>query len=243
MHRHLRTALAVACLLAVPRAGAAQESAKKDLEPLQGTWRLVSFEIQGKAIDLDDKGPRWVIKGNKVYYAGKELTALTVDGATKPQSMDLAFVSPKRTYEAIYSVADDTLKICANRQTDGVKQRPEAFTTEDMPELRLLVFRRDKGDAKEGLSGFIGIRIKKGDEENEVLVDEPLKGSPAEKAGLKSGDLILKVGGKDATGVVQVVETVRAVRPNSDITLRVRRDGKERDITVRAGVMPFMYLD
>jgi uncharacterized protein (TIGR03067 family) len=246
MNRPALTALAVVLVLAATRAGAGgdpQEDAKKALADLQGTWRLTAVENQGRTNDLADDGPRWLIKGNKVFYAGKELAVLTADGATKPKSLDLAFAEPKRSYEGIYSVKDDELKICVNRNTEGVKERPTDFATEGKPDLRVLVFRRDKGSATEGLRGFVGIRIKVGSDEKEVVIDGALPNSPAEKAGLKQNDILLKVGSREATGIKQVVDMIREIKPNTEITLRVRRDDKERDVTVKVGVMPFMYLD
>jgi uncharacterized protein (TIGR03067 family) len=242
MKRPVWIALALASLLALSRAGG-QETVKQETDALQGTWRLTAIEIAGRTTDLPEDGPRWVIKGNKVSYAGKELAVLTLDGATKPKSMDLAFVTPKNTYEAVYAVDADTLKICANSQTSGVKERPSGFDTKDTMGLRLLVFRRDKGDGMAGIRGFVGIRIKAGDDGMGVVIDGALPGSPAEKAGLKQDDVLLKVGSREASTVKDTVEMVREIRPNTDITLRVRRDGKERDITVKVGVMPFMYLD
>jgi uncharacterized protein (TIGR03067 family) len=243
MKRLVLTALAAVLALAVSRSAASQEGAKKELAALKGTWQLTAVEIAGATNDLGDTGPQWVIKDNKVMYAGKELAVLTVDGATTPKSMDLALVNPKRSYEAIYSLTDDTLKICVNRQTDGVKERPSGFATKDKENLRLLVFRRAKGDGMEGLRGFVGIRIKAGEDGKGVIIDAPLKDSPADKAGLKAEDVLLKVGNREATDVKQVVDMVREIRPNSEVTLRVRRDDKERDITVRVGIMPFFYLD
>lgn len=50
---------------------------------------------------------------------------------------------------------------------------------------------------KEGLAGqFSGIGAELGIKEKQIIVIAPLAGSPAEKAGLKAGDLILKVDGE-----------------------------------------------
>lgn len=46
----------------------------------------------------------------------------------------------------------------------------------------------------------IGIYMIKNEEKNRVQVLTPIKDSPAEEAGLKSGDLIIKVDGKEYTG-------------------------------------------
>jgi uncharacterized protein (TIGR03067 family) len=200
------------------------------------------MEIDGKAIEFPDRAPTWVIKGDKVIYGGQTLAVLTLDASSSPKSIDLGFLDRKRVFEGIYTVADDTLRICVNRQTEGVKERPVRFETQGEADWRLLVFRRGQGDGMEGLSGFVGIALRRDDDKG-VVVAMVLEGSPALKAGLKKDDVILRVGDQEATGVREVVEMVRRVRPGSELTLRIRRDGKERDVTVRVGVMPFSLLD
>jgi C-terminal processing protease CtpA/Prc len=148
--------------------------------------------------------------------------------------------------EGIYVVDDDTLKICVNPATDGVKERPGEFSTKDKPGHRLLVFKRDKDrkpDSIEGLAGFVGVQIKVDDDSKQVMVVDTNKGSPAEKAGLKKDDVLLKIGDQDATDLKSVVNTIRKVKPGSELSLRINRDGKEKDLTVKATVVPFFPLD
>src|SRR5258708_39714687 len=138
----------IACLLLVvlhPLASAGEDQAKTDkLAALQGTWKVKALEFDGKPSDLPEVSFWWVIQGDKVFYGGQELAKLTVDAATKPPCIDLAFRNPDRVYEAIYAVEADTLKICVNRATEGVKERPSSFSTEGKPGWRLLVFSKDK---------------------------------------------------------------------------------------------------
>ncbi len=63
--------------------------------------------------------------------------------------------------------------------------------------------------------------------ENEVVVVAPLKGSPAEKAGLEPQDIIVKVDGKplDGLSLEQVVTMIRGPK-GSVVTLGVERKGK-----------------
>jgi uncharacterized protein (TIGR03067 family) len=219
---------------------------KKSLTSLQGAWKLVSVEAGGEARDLAGQQPRWLIKDNKVLYGGEELAVLTVDASTTPKSIDLAFVTPKRTYEGIYTIDGDTFKICVNAMTEGAKERPPEFSTKGKSNLRMLVFDRDKevkGNADEGVSGFVGIMIRFDMERSQVVIADLVGESPAKKAGLKKDDVLIKVAGSDATDLRTVVNTIRQTKPGSEVAFRVRRDGKEKDITVKAGVMPFFYVD
>lgn len=219
---------------------------KKGFAELQGTWKLMSVEIDGEPMnDRLDEFPRWVIRGNKVRYGGQELAMLTVDPTTTPKSLDLSFRNPARTYEAVYAVEGDTLKICANRMTEGVKERPADFTTAGKPDRRLLIFKRGKagtGDGIEG-AGFIGIEIRISDDKKTVVVSGTFEGSPARKAGLKKGDVIVSAGNAEATDLPTVVRTIRQARAGSEVSVRIRRGDKELDVSLKAGVLPFYLLD
>jgi uncharacterized protein (TIGR03067 family) len=242
----------IVCLLAVSvpalAAGSFDDDArtKKDLAALEGTWKLVSLEVEGKAMELPEKPPVWVIKGNRVRYGAEDLATLTLDATVTPKTVDLAFLNPKRVFEGVYSIEGDTLKVCANRTTEGAKERPTGFATEGKPELRLLVFARDK-DGKsagaENLTGFVGIALRADEERKELVLQDVLDGSPAKKAGLMKDDVLVKIGDLEATDLQAVVRQCRQAKPGSELTVRVKRDGKERDVVVKVGVFPFTLLD
>jgi len=82
-------------------------------------------------------------------------------------------------------------------------------------------------DLQQGTSGeFGGLGIEVGMEDGFVLVISPIEDTPAYKAGLKSGDLIMKL---DSTAVkgLSLNEAVKLMRgkPGSTITLQVLRKG------------------
>jgi uncharacterized protein (TIGR03067 family) len=237
----------IACLLAVGYGAAdlpAAPAAPKGPAELQGTWKLVSVEVNGKPVDVTDQQPRWVIRGDKVRYGGEEIASLAVDAKAAPKIIDLSFLSPKRAYEGIYAVEKDKLKVCVNKQTDGVKERPDGFSTKDKENWRLLVFERDKaakGEATEGLSGYVGVALRFYQDQKEVAVSDLIDGAPAKKAGLRKGDVVLKVGDAAVTDLRSAIKAVQQAKPGTKVTFRVRRDGKERDVTVKAGVLPFTW--
>lgn len=85
-------------------------------------------------------------------------------------------------------------------------------------------------DFKEGLSGqFQGIGAELGIREKQIIVIAPLDGTPAQKAGIKAGDAILKVDGKDTGGwtLSQAVEKIRGPK-GSDVVLSILRKGEEK---------------
>jgi len=58
------------------------------------------------------------------------------------------------------------------------------------------------------------------------------EGSPAAKAGLEVGDVILKIDGRAVEGSADLSRTIRAIKPGNKVNLAVWRGGKPRDLTV-----------
>jgi len=68
-----------------------------------------------------------------------------------------------------------------------------------------------------------------------VLVAEVLDGTPAQKAGLENGDVILRLGGDAVRNPNDLSRRVASLPPGEKVRLRVLRDGKERNLTVTLG--------
>ncbi|XVQ82432.1 S1C family serine protease [Microbispora siamensis] len=64
-----------------------------------------------------------------------------------------------------------------------------------------------------------------------AVVSSITAGSPAEKAGLKEGDLITKINDKLVDSAEALVGTIRSSRPGDKVTVTFTRDGKENTIT------------
>jgi serine protease Do len=71
--------------------------------------------------------------------------------------------------------------------------------------------------------------------ENGILVTEVLEESPAAKAGLKQGDIITELNGKEVVSNESFRNAVSLMAPGAEIKLVVFRDGKEEKITVEIG--------
>jgi hypothetical protein len=61
-----------------------------------------------------------------------------------------------------------------------------------------------------------------------VLVTEVIEDSPAEKAGLQAGDVILGVAGDDVASPSDIRRAVRGHEPGETVEVRVKRRGAER---------------
>jgi uncharacterized protein (TIGR03067 family) len=222
-----------------------QPKLKKELAELQGVWRLTGFLVDGKEAFLQEhKQIRWVIKNDKVFYGGDELARLTLDPAANPRCIDVDLVKLKRVHEGIYKLDKDRLQICVSMMTDGVKERPLKFDNEGIEKYRTMLFVRDKpGTELEGAAGFVGVQLHIDDKTKEIQIVDTIKDSPAQKAGFKKDDLILKVGNDTVGDLQNTVDLVRQLKPGVEAVFRIRRGDKEQDITVKIGVAPFLFLD
>jgi uncharacterized protein (TIGR03067 family) len=106
---------------------------KRELELLQGTWRVVAVEIDGKSQPREKSPKEIVIAGNKLSGIGPEMT-MTLDPTKKPKWMDLTFKKEDKDYpvKAIYEIEGDKLKLCIPLAPVGKmfeNKRPESFDT------------------------------------------------------------------------------------------------------------------
>ncbi len=65
-----------------------------------------------------------------------------------------------------------------------------------------------------------------------ALVNSVEKGGPADKGGVESGDIIIKVDGRDVRSSSELPRIIAAVKPGTKITLTVWRKGMTKDLAV-----------
>tara|TARA_B100001250_G_scaffold361636_1_gene339811 strand:+ start:562 stop:1866 length:1305 start_codon:yes stop_codon:yes gene_type:complete len=90
-------------------------------------------------------------------------------------------------------------------------------------------------ELQEGTSGeFGGLGIEVGYEDGFVKVISPIDDTPAQRAGIKAGDLIIRLDGKSAKGI-SLMEAVKIMRgkPGSEIELTILREGKEKPFDIK----------
>ena len=71
-----------------------------------------------------------------------------------------------------------------------------------------------------------------------VIIIGVLRGGPADEAGMRPGDVVLEVAGKPVLNTGQLLNTVAALRPGSEVAVKVQRDGKTATLQVRVGARP-----
>ena len=102
----------------------------------------------------------------------------------------------------------------------------------------------DKGKVEHG---YIGIYFQELTEESietlglknikhGMLVNKVFDNSPAEKGGIKSGDVVLEINGKKLYKSSDMVLTIGNMSPGTKINLKISRDGKIIDTSITVGV-------
>jgi carboxyl-terminal processing protease len=92
----------------------------------------------------------------------------------------------------------------------------------------------DYKDIRVGTSGeFGGLGIEVGMENGFVKVISPIDDTPAKRAGVRSGDLIIRLDGKPIKGM-SLDDAVKLMRgkPGTDITLTIVRDGVDKPLEI-----------
>ena len=85
-------------------------------------------------------------------------------------------------------------------------------------------------DVDQDMAEAMGLKSTQG-----VLVDRLIEESPAERAGLQPGDVVLKVNGETMKNAAELRNEIAQFPPDFQVKVRVWRDGKEREYGVKLG--------
>ncbi|HME29757.1 MAG TPA: Do family serine endopeptidase [Pseudolabrys sp.] len=71
-----------------------------------------------------------------------------------------------------------------------------------------------------------------------ALVAEPQANSPAQKAGIEAGDVIIFLDGKEVKDARDLAKKIGAMAPKTSVKLTILRKGSEKTVTLTLGEMP-----
>ncbi len=75
-------------------------------------------------------------------------------------------------------------------------------------------------------------------EDEGALVSDLASGGPAEKAGIKRGDVVVEFNGKKVSDVSDLTNFAAETPPGSEVDLKIIEDGKEKTVRVTLGNFP-----
>ena len=88
------------------------------------------------------------------------------------------------------------------------------------------------------IRGYFGVQTDilfsngQGASDQGILITSVIPNSPAAKAGLQSGDVILKIDSKEARSPTEMMKFIADVRPNTKVQVEISRLGKTYTIPV-----------
>ncbi len=155
------------------------------------------------------------------------INKLQSENSTLPKNLD--YSSVEQVYDEIKQNYDG--KLATDTLLNGIKHGLAESTGDPYTEYLNVKETKDFDDSLNGT--FSGIGAELGKDAGSIVVVSPIAGYPAQKAGLKSKDVIVSIDDKPASGMTisQAVDSIRGPS-GSTVKLQVARDGKELNFEI-----------
>jgi uncharacterized protein (TIGR03067 family) len=146
---YARSILIVAVAAVLPIAALPGEKGDADLKKLQGTWRIMRGEDQGKPVPPEKLQGNLVVIEKQTMIANdkdhKKVYVMTfkLDASRTPKALDMTITEGKdkgKTAKGIYALEGDDLKIAYSFGVD----RPKQFKTKEGDKHLFFVLKRIK---------------------------------------------------------------------------------------------------
>lgn len=76
------------------------------------------------------------------------------------------------------------------------------------------------------------------DDASGIIISDVMKDSPADKGGLKRGDVVLSYRGEEIEGVNEFRQVVAMTAPGKEVEIEIQRDGKRKKLNIAVGEFP-----
>ncbi len=113
-----------------------------------------------------------------------------------------------------------------------IADRPNRLAVIDLPPPQPVA---SSGSSSSGYGAYLGSIPDMTDNPGGVRITGVRSGSPAEKAGLQKGDVIVRIGEHDVPDLMAMTVALRAYKPQETVDLAYRRDGVEKTTRVTFG--------
>lgn len=111
------------------------------------------------------------------------------------------------------------------RAAEKAAPAPQARPTEPAP--------APKPETKK--PAFLGVSLVDNDGKGPLKVDDVMANSPAEKSGIKPGDVVVAIGEKKVTSIKDFEDALKAQHAGDKTVIRLERDGWAREVKVTFG--------
>jgi C-terminal processing protease CtpA/Prc len=189
----------------------------------------IIVEVNNKSI----KKPSDLVEIMEDVEEGEEITVTVMrDGAKK--TFD-ATVKPFSGHAYAFHVDEDDNDILM----DVMRSK---HAGDDIKIFKSGDFTMPKGDK----GGYLGVQVKTlsgqlqsyFEVKHGVLIEEVIKDSPAEKAGLKAGDVIVSINDRKINDYQDLIRTINYYNPDEEINVIYVRKGNRDEISVVLGKKP-----
>lgn len=150
---------------------------------------------------------------------------INIESQTPPQVQDIDFKLFWQTWDLLSKEYVDKKALDPQKMYYGAIQGMVASLGD--PYTVFLPPEAQKNTKEELGGSFQGVGIELGyDKDKRLVVIAPLQGTPADKAGIKPGDIILKIDNKDTSGI-SLPDAVNLIRgpKNTQVALQIYHEG------------------
>lgn len=179
-----------------------------------------------------------------LFYLGNILAmnGVTIGNVSKDVASDLSDIKDVQKYELLFQVRNALLaKYDGEIDDEKLLEAAIKGMTDSLNDPYTVFMNAEeyKQFIEQSEGEFVGIGAHLGIKEDKVTVIAPIEGSPAEAAGLQSGDVIIEVDGKELVNPT-LDNTVAMIRgeQGTNVTLKVQRNETEiLDIVIKRDVI------
>ena len=185
----------------------------------------------------------------------KVLYSITEDGKTEEYEADLGDEDAMAKIHEKLAEHDCEALVMPKKECDKDAMVWHMKDTDDEKKIKIIKKHKmiDEPMLIDEKAGFLGVKIQDLSEQlsdyfkvkdgNGVLVSEVVEDSPANKAGLKAGDIITKVDDNEIENAGDLTSTIRDYEPDSKVSISVIRNGQKKKLNAVLGEAEnsFMY--